>query len=42
MKRFSAQYVITNSSPPLKRAVITTTDDGTIIKIEDTGGDLKE
>ena len=42
MKRFSAQYIITNSGPPLKRAVITTEDDGTIISIEDTGGDLKE
>jgi cytosine/adenosine deaminase-related metal-dependent hydrolase len=42
MKRFSAQYIITNSGPPLKRAVITTDDDGTIINIEDTGADLKE
>ena len=42
MKRLTAQYVITNSGPPLKRAVITIEDDGTIIKIEDTAGDLKE
>jgi aminodeoxyfutalosine deaminase len=42
MKCFSAQYIITNTSPSLKRAIITTADDGTIIKIEDTGGDLKE
>lgn len=42
MKRFSAQYIITNSSPLLKRAVITTEDDGTIISIEDTAGELKE
>ena len=42
MKSFSAQYIITNSGPPLKRAVITTEDDGTIINIEDAGGDLKE
>jgi aminodeoxyfutalosine deaminase len=42
MKRFSAQYVITNSGPPLKRAIITTEDDGTITGIEDTLGDLKE
>jgi cytosine/adenosine deaminase-related metal-dependent hydrolase len=42
MKRFSAQYVLTNSGQPLKRAVITTGDDGTIIYVEDTGGDLKE
>jgi len=42
MKRFSAQYSITNSSPLLKRPVITTEDDGTIISIEDTAGELKE
>jgi cytosine/adenosine deaminase-related metal-dependent hydrolase len=42
MKRFAAQYIVTNSGPPLKRAVITTEDDGTIISIEDTEGDLKE
>ncbi|MCX6253396.1 MAG: amidohydrolase family protein [Bacteroidia bacterium] len=42
MKRFSAQYIITNTGPPLKRAVITTEDNGTIINIEDTSGKLKE
>ena len=42
MKRFSAQYVITNSSPVLKRAVITGEDDGTVISVEDTSGELKE
>jgi aminodeoxyfutalosine deaminase len=42
MRRFTAQYIITNSTPALKRAVITTEDDGTITGIEDTGGDLKE
>lgn len=42
MKRFAAQYIVTNSGPSLKRAVITTEDDGTIISIEDTKGDLKE
>jgi cytosine/adenosine deaminase-related metal-dependent hydrolase len=42
MKRFSAQYTITNTCPPLKRAVITTSDDGTVISIEDTGGSLEE
>jgi cytosine/adenosine deaminase-related metal-dependent hydrolase len=42
MKHFSAQYVYTNSSAPLKRPVITTTDDGIIISIEDTGGNLVE
>jgi cytosine/adenosine deaminase-related metal-dependent hydrolase len=42
MRRFTAQYVITNTGRPLKRAVITTEDDGTILSIEDTEGDLKE
>ena len=42
MKRFSAQYIITNSGSPLKRAIISTEDDGTIVSIEDTHGDLKE
>jgi aminodeoxyfutalosine deaminase len=42
MKRFAAQYIFTNSGPPLKRAVINTSDDGTILSIEDTSGDLKE
>ncbi len=42
MKRFAAQYIITNSGPPLKRAVITTEDDGTIVSIENTSGHLKE
>ena len=42
MKYFSAQYVITNSSPLLKRAVITTEDDGTVTAVEDTAGELRE
>jgi cytosine/adenosine deaminase-related metal-dependent hydrolase len=42
MKRFASQYIITNSGPPLKRGVVTTDDEGTIIGVEDTEGDLKE
>ena len=42
MKSLTAQYVITNTGRPLKRAVITTEDDGTIISIEDTKGTLTE
>ncbi len=42
MKRFAAQYIITCSGPPLNRAVITAEDDGTIINVDQTGGDLKE
>jgi cytosine/adenosine deaminase-related metal-dependent hydrolase len=42
MKRFSAQLVFTNAGPPLKRAIITTGDDGTIVKVEENSGELKE
>lgn len=42
MRHFSAQYVFTNSAAPLKRPVISTLDDGTIVEIEDTGGILTE
>jgi aminodeoxyfutalosine deaminase len=42
MRHFSAQYILTNSGEPLKRAIITTADDGTIVNIEDTGGKLRE
>ena len=42
MKKFSAQYILTNTGPPLKRAVITTENDGTISNVEDTVGNLEE
>ncbi len=42
MKRFSAQFIITNSGSKLKRGVITTDDDGTIISVDDTLIDLRE
>jgi len=42
MKRFSAQYVITNSGEILKRGVVTTDDEGIISSVEDTGGVLEE
>lgn len=42
MKYFSAQYVFTNSGPPLSKPVICTEDDGTIITIENTYGELPE
>lgn len=42
MKRFSAQYVITNSGHPLRRAVVNTENDGTIISIENKEGALNE
>lgn len=42
MKRFSAQYIITNSGPILKRGVVTADDEGTILSIDDTSGELEE
>jgi len=36
MKHFSSQFIFTNSGPPLKRGVITTHNDGTIISVNDT------
>jgi len=42
MRLFSAQYVYTVSGPVLKRPVIKTGDDGTILSISDTGGNLSE
>lgn len=42
MKRFSAQYIITNTGPALKRAIVSAEDDGTIIRIEETEGKLTE
>ncbi|MGB8490719.1 MAG: amidohydrolase family protein [Bacteroidales bacterium] len=42
MKSFSAQYIFTNAGPVLKRAIITASDDGTVINVEDTGGTLPE
>ena len=42
MKRISAQFILTNTGAPLRRSVITTGDDGTIISIEDTPGSLEK
>jgi cytosine/adenosine deaminase-related metal-dependent hydrolase len=42
MKRFSAQFIFTNAGPPLKRAIISAEDDGTIVKVEESSGELKE
>ncbi|MCA1757234.1 MAG: amidohydrolase family protein [Bacteroidales bacterium] len=42
MKRFSAQYIITGTGTTLKRGIITTTGDGTITGITNTGGELRE
>jgi cytosine/adenosine deaminase-related metal-dependent hydrolase len=42
MRYFSAQYLFTNSGPPVKRGIICTEDDGTIIRVEDSGGIISE
>lgn len=42
MKYLSAQYIFTNSGPPVKRGVVCADDDGTIINVEETGGRLSE
>lgn len=42
MRRIAAQYVFTSAGKPLRRGVVTAGDEGTIISIEDTGGDLPE
>ena len=42
MKRFSAQYIFTNTGAPLKRGIVAADDDGTITGVEDTGGNLAE
>lgn len=42
MKHFSAQYIFTNNGQVLRRAVITTDDDGIILDIVENDGHLKE
>ena len=42
MKKFAAQYIITASGSLLKRGIITCTDDGTIVSVTDTGGEMPE
>ncbi len=42
MRKYSAQYALSPDGRLLKRPVITTDNDGTIISLEDTRGDLRE
>ena len=42
MKSFSAQYIFTNKEAPLKRGIVTTDDDGKIMAVETTDGNLSE
>lgn len=42
MKRFTSQLIFTNSGEPLRKGIVTVSDDGTITDITDTHGMLKE
>ncbi|MCK7538079.1 MAG: hypothetical protein MZV63_47545 [Marinilabiliales bacterium] len=42
MRRISAQYVFTSAGKPLRGQLSPPRDDGTIIAVEDTGGELTE
>ncbi|MFH0841354.1 MAG: amidohydrolase family protein [Bacteroidota bacterium] len=42
MKRFASQLILTNSGKPLRKGIITVSDDGTITGVTDTRGRLKE
>lgn len=42
MRSISAQYVFTSAGKPLRRGVVTAEADGTILAVEDTGGELVE
>ena len=42
MKRFSSQFIFTNSGQPLKRGIITAHDNGTILSVDDMNGSLAE
>lgn len=42
MRRISAQYLFTSAGRPLRRGVITVSDDGTVTGVEDTRGNLTE
>ncbi|HOF21079.1 MAG TPA: amidohydrolase family protein [Bacteroidales bacterium] len=42
MRRLSASLVFTNDGPPLRNGIVTTSDDGTILKVEKGGGSVPE
>jgi len=42
IKRFSAHYIFTNINQPLRKGIVSVDDSGTIIDIEETGGNLIE
>jgi len=42
MRRLSAQYIFTNTGKPLKRGIVTLDDEGMVVSVEDTLGELRE
>jgi len=42
MKHFSAHYIFTGDTPPLKRGIISVDNDGTIVAVKDSGKNLTE
>jgi aminodeoxyfutalosine deaminase len=42
MKYYSAQYIFTNTGTPLKRGIVCTENDGTIVSVEGSEGKLEE
>ncbi len=42
MRKLSADYIFPVSSPPLKQGILVLDDDGTLLEIIDTGGNLRE
>jgi cytosine/adenosine deaminase-related metal-dependent hydrolase len=42
MRRLSAHFIVTNTGTPLKQGIITADDDGTVVRVEDTKGSLKD
>jgi len=41
-RRISAQYLFTSAGKPLRRGIVTVGNDGTVLSVEDTGGELIE
>jgi cytosine/adenosine deaminase-related metal-dependent hydrolase len=42
MRRLSAQYIFTSAGKPLKRGVVSVAGNGTVMAVDDTGGNLPE
>jgi len=42
MRKLSAQYIYTGEGKPLKRGIVSVSDEGTILNLKDTGGAFRE